>query len=474
MCFYSQYLVTILTLALQSLEPPINPHEWARLKWYAQRVRSLHYDRSGLDRSVFELLQEYCGEGAVFPNLQEFYWQQTSSCLHPELSVFMSSSLHTFSFATPLSNGGLAWIMPSSNTQDSEALMEILHRRAPCLRRLLCSNIIISPAAVDICANFTALRSLRLSTIVTPSNFTYSPSLIPSTAKLDSLDIDVSLLPEDFQDPETSASHPVELPSLTSLSLHGSLKRIQAVLRRLTAPQVHSVGIFEQRFHSDHYHMVPEITPCIETVVCRFKRLQRFRFVALGGIQTQLGPVARILEPLLRVRGLLECRVYLFRKNMWSMDDEDLLKMCKAWPQLHVLHLEGWPSFDPWRRGLILKSLSIVARSCRQLTSLRIPVDGGDIVHVDDVIPQTKLRTFAVSFPEEVYSDILALASYINRLFPSLDLKSSQQLLQMSNEADSRKLLYKRLFTVLAMLQMTGEETSEMTNSVEDFILNTV
>ena len=443
------------------------------MKYYAKRVKNLRYDRSGLDSSVLELLRNYCNDEPLFPNLQEFQWQQHPSYLQSELSLFVSSSLRSFTFSSPRFNGGLPCVVAAPSAHHSEQFIEMLRRKAPGLRNLLLSNVILSSGAVKMCGDFPNLLNLRLTDTIKPAEFVGSLSLVSLASNFQKLDTDVNLLPEEMRYPELGRTCKVVLPALKSLTLRGDAESIKNVLLQLTAPEVYTVGIVERRPYDESSNTLPAIMPCIEAVASLFKKLTCFRLVSLGGVQTQSQPLPQILEPLSKVKALQECRVYLYRENLWSLRDAEFVKMCKPWPDLRVLHLEGWPLLPSQPHGLTLNSLATISKHCPKLTSLRVPIVGGELSETDKIVPSPHLKTFAVSLPDEFYVDVLALATYVNRFAPNLDIKASQRFLEFANEAEPRKLLYKRLFRVLSLLQ-GADDPMDFVRAMEELVLDSV
>ena len=165
--------------------------------------------------------------------------------------------------------------------------------------------------------------------------------------------------------------------------------------------------------------------------------------------------------------------MYLYRENLWSLRDAEFVKMCKPWPNLRVLHLEGWPLLPSQPHGLTLNSLATISQHCPKLISLRVPIVGGELSETDKIIPSPNLKTFAVSLPDEFYVDVLALATYVNRFAPNLDIKASQRFLEFANEAEPRKLLYKRLFRVLSLLQ-GADDPMDFVRAMEELVLDSV
>ncbi|KAK7689124.1 hypothetical protein QCA50_007815 [Cerrena zonata] len=421
----------------------IDLSEWSRLHRYAKRVRRLRYNRSGLDSSILEWFRKCFICDPIFPNLQVFQWQQHPSNLQSELMHFVTPSLRTFTFSDSLFNSGLPWKGIVPNAHDSEYVIDTLRRRAPGLRNLSLSNTTLSTTAVRMCGDFPNLLNLRITDTIKPADFIGSISLVSLTSQFESLDIDVNLLPEEMRYPDMqklkcTTPPRVVLPTLTSITLRGDLRPIKNVLLQLVAPQVHTVGMIERKPCGDDVNSDHAVIPCIET----------------GCIAIQETPTISIRVP--SVRGLDECRVYLYRENLWSLDDKEFVKMCKAWPKP--------PSITS-------RSLLTIAKHCPHLTSLRIPIIGGDLSRTDEITPSSNLKTFAVSLPEELYVDVLALASYVNRVAPNMDIKASQRFLQSAYEAEPRKLLYKRLFRVLSLLQ-GADDPLDFVKAMEELVLD--
>lgn len=232
-------------------------------------------------------------------------------------------------------------------TRDSEMLMDTLRRKALGLQNLRLSNVV----AVTMCGDFSNLLNLRLTNAIKPAEFVGSLPLSSLATYVAILDIDVNLFPEEMRylEPSHSGASCVALPFFTSFTLHGSLKAIRNVLLRvqLAAPQVLSIGIIELKPNCEMAGSVLPVIPCFEAMVSQFRRLQGFLFKSLGGVQTQNQPLPHILEPPSKVKALRECRVYLYRENLWGLGDKGFIKMSKAWPNLKVLHLAVGHCYHP-------------------------------------------------------------------------------------------------------------------------------
>jgi len=138
----------------------------------------------------------------------------------------------------------------------------------------------------------------------------------------------------------------------------------------------------------------------------------------------------------------------------FQLDDEAIMTLGKAWPNLQILHLGthfGWG-----RKGISLKALVSLIDNCPDLNTLNVVIDG---VLVKDYsldrpggpkgIHNEAINSLTIG-DSRIQKKVALVAAFLSDILPNVDEISAWKSIQLEGRADARK--YRKRWNEVANL----------------------
>ncbi|TFK83239.1 hypothetical protein K466DRAFT_529217 [Polyporus arcularius HHB13444] len=403
----------------------VTPDQWARMQWYASRVRELH----GLDAfksmhsSVWAFLEGVRGNRPLLPNLRRL----TAVLSIEDPSVLMrilSPSLHevklAFAFTESLSSGEVTGVDASA----VGSVIQVVPSRVPHLRDLSVRGCLqsLSSSYLTSLHRFQQLRTLDMlwSSIAFDSK---ALNIVSQMSSLTVLEVEISL--QTTSDSTEELLLAGDFSSLTQIHIGGSLAdlvRFFAATRlknlrelSLTLPSAPS----EQAIHDSFVRITAEVSPSLTNV--------NLYFTSRHISPSPSFSASRIFRSLLRFSQLTEFNVeFDCAQYPPIFDDDDAAAFAAAWPELSYFRF--WPSSLRLCRPTI-SGLVEFARHCPRLEDIHLPS-----LDVASLPPPASIPALARHSMRRLYieplvgasqTNLLELAVILDRLFPNLQAPRS-------------------------------------------------
>ncbi|KAH7913867.1 hypothetical protein BJ138DRAFT_1177766 [Hygrophoropsis aurantiaca] len=357
--------------------------EWIRFERYTSRVRYIVIRTGDLDGVVHvmaALSMKYLPHPSqlLFPRLQSLVWAGRGTAGLPLVHLFLPPSLRCLELEF---QGGIQLGVP-------EMLLLLEHQ----------------------CPIFTELRIVGLDD--EPHAVAVSRALeTRSWGKLETLHcghID-----------ESALLHLARLPTLKNLSIHlpPSMSAFVAFKNGFTSLQILNLLVDDI---GAIISFLGKITTTATAFIIVSHRL-RLTFVS-GGVKKHFDVTLDIaaLRPLLSFSKLKS--VYLDGLCSFNLNDDTLLELANAWPQLEKLALN---QYTGWKRrsGITFKGLALLLRACPLLDTLALSLDAIQLSSISLTRPGEGIhnqKIKVINLGDSIIENPAAVALILRDLFSSL------------------------------------------------------
>ncbi len=449
------------------IEGQVSPSEWARFELLARRIQYLSYwdpreAKGAIDPSVLRLLVGQCTERPLLPNLRVLKWSPLGRTLEQQLLL---ESLCRTRTLTKL-------ILPSDTTIASYPAWVPLDHRDMTIFARVCPelrDLVINAYAVEnfnaipptFYSSFHGLRSARVP--LTQPTHLRELAMLPH---LESLVLEVRYLVYVDNGVNVGNTSAITIafhafPALRTLELYGNITPSSFCrdLPIITSP-ILSVVIL----HIDLRRGDPEGFIHLMEMLCALPAAQQLRTLHVitvrGGIrptaqQAQANwrwelPFREFAGPLLQLHNLQDVSLRPIWTR-WSITDDDVRAMQRAWPHIQSLRITSQTGFQNHQPSRVvdlpaLSTLVTFAQNCRNLEVLWMDcreIGEDELAELDaraaameleeesthGIGPEPQLQklivharcgTFHQSCPEMSGDDVGRLTRALRRLFPRL------------------------------------------------------
>ncbi|OSX58670.1 hypothetical protein POSPLADRAFT_1173527 [Postia placenta MAD-698-R-SB12] len=397
------------------LDGCVTDHDWQRFKLYAQRIRCIRADFDGIPPIVLQDLTHRGGGEPLLPRLEELRWY-THRLGEIDITAIFGEHLRELHLSAYFSHqpvdehGGnphaLYGTFPQYGSR-AHNLVDIYLEQVP--------SVFVS-ALLPCCA---ALRRL----VVNVPKGVFHDRDLDALSSLEHLEY-LSLLVCEVVPTRTSRRI---LPALTELELGHRPATLIPLIMSINTPALQDLQLFIS-IH-DRRDRVADFTRCLEalsTVDAPFLSSLNLNLVARPSVRRNLSVAfcQDILRPLFDLRTLEHIELHVddrFRMN--HLTREDVHRMAVAWPHLQTLSLEL--DFRETRYDVMpLDAIAHLAQNCPDLRLLELPSAevSPDVWRMQFPAPAHGLEILNVAILDG--DDVpLPIASYLDRMFPDLDLE---------------------------------------------------
>ncbi|KAI0800343.1 hypothetical protein C8Q74DRAFT_1235912 [Fomes fomentarius] len=396
-----------------------NAEEWALFEAYSRRVREVNMDCvSFYDKSIQGMLfKRY--NGSFLPHLKQLLHLDPSAFTTSHLEILLPSTLRKLGVR-------LGWFRSGESPLTIAVTVSQIASHAPLLTSLSIDTfrqVAYPSASLYPLVTLSRLRDLDISGIpmngVTLSHLVLLPDLrtVATSIKLEASDKPLNT---------NDCSSNIE-----TLQLHGSPQDLASFLctfplLRLCTLSLKFSSIAEQNQASeaDTRTLIESIALIVSSAPKKLVELK----LTCGHPYPTL-PVSAVTQPTFALHAL-QSAVFDFRQHI-DFDDDELIRMLTAWPNLTSLRVLSFPHGTP-NKPFTASVLQTIALSFPQLETLELsPVDFSGLPPQKGVVrvghPLKRLVFYALpesSEDEEVLSGLLwtRAAMYVDRLFPCADM----------------------------------------------------
>ncbi|KAJ7040772.1 hypothetical protein C8F04DRAFT_227277 [Mycena alexandri] len=375
----------------------ITPSDWERPRFYAQRIR--HFS---LQRDLFLNIPEIPSAlrlglvgHVLFPRLQLFSWHFTNPRLEPYIDLFLGPHVTSLTTTVSLSDAEVSLILPiapqlkHANIISRRELASSFARSLLCIESLCISEI--DSVAWQHIGSLPSLKSLDL-TYMTRGVVPSLHPTVPLFIGLEKLNLASSPITTVSRILTLVSSSPIiDLQSVNGGDPHEFFTTIAAHCSHAT------LAIFGHTFRP-----------------------------AAGDNYAIRSPAIRVLFPF---GNLTEMKI-ISDMAAFDLDDDMVLEMASAWPQIVTLVLKvsagGYAGTHPpaWlangRPRFTLAALAHLAHRCPSLQTLELTVDATVIPSSWEPCAQTALTALHVGHSPITETAISPVATFIRTIFPAL------------------------------------------------------
>ncbi|RPD57359.1 hypothetical protein L227DRAFT_587588 [Lentinus tigrinus ALCF2SS1-6] len=383
----------------------VTPDQWARVQWYAKRVRALRniFSFNTMRPAVWALLEGVRGDQPLLPNL--FFLNACVSIEDPSgFMHLLPPSLRTLNITFDIRK-------PLEQVSAAEAslvgtVLRAISSRVSHLHELYVHDMLpyLPSSSLTFLRNFHQMRTLRIESDTFGSEALFTVSQMSS---LSVLEVDISL---------QTATEALKLANdfglLSELHITGSLVQL---CRFFTA--THLRNLRQQAFHDALVRITANVSPLLTEI----RIYPTGDAVATSATYTS----SQILRPLLRFGQLTVFVIFFNFTSEYSPKfvDDDIATFAASWRKLDDFCVAG---AGTTRCNLTLSSLIAFAHHCPSLRYLELPM-----LDIKTLPPQSSVPGFARGSMRHLHVNSLVGSSEVNllhfavlvdRLYPSLNV----------------------------------------------------